>query len=387
MMRLGLLAGLLLGLPLAAEAATATAALTLTPCRLEHPARMLALPAECGSFTVPENPDQPDGRKIDLFVARVPAISIKKAPDPLFLIAGGPGTSAVDLYTSSAPPFDRVRRDRDIVLVDQRGTGRSNRLDCKYGNDNLFDRIDEVEIGPENVKCRDDLSKKSDLRMYTTSIAVRDLDAVRVALGYERINLYGGSYGTRVAQHYARRYPQATRAVILDGVINPEEVLGPAIAIDAEQALQRILARCKADEVDAAIFVPNCPVCHQSVTLAARHLEANGIPTVVMGCAKDIVEHVGAPRFLFSDFPLGNSAGKPFDLESQRLTLELALKLLESAFGPRTTMQSPLRWSGDPSWKRDYNNYERMPPEELARRRLEFDAQKEAAKKQRENAA
>ena len=163
MMRLGLLAGLLLGLPLAAEAAT-TATLTLTPCRLEHPARMLALPAECGSFTVPENPDQPDGRKIDLFVARVPAISIKKAPDPLFLIAGGPGTSAVDLYTSSAPPFDRVRRDRDIVLVDQRGTGRSNRLDCKYGNDNLFERFDDVEVGPENVRCRDDLSKRADLR-------------------------------------------------------------------------------------------------------------------------------------------------------------------------------------------------------------------------------
>ena len=148
-----------------------------------------------------------------------------------------------------------------------------------------------------------------------------------------------------------------------------------------------ILARCKEDKVDATVLVPNCPVCHQTVTLVARHLEANGISTVVMGCAKDIVEHAGAPRFLFSDFPLGNSAGKPFDPESQRLTLELALRLLESAPGPRTTMQSPLRWSDDPSWKRDYNNYERMPPEELARRRREFDVQKEAAKKRRENAA
>lgn len=157
--------------------------------------------------------------------------------------------------------------------------------------------------------------------------------------------------------------------------------------VTLETDAPELLARCKEDEVDAAVLVPNCPVCHQSVTLAARHLEANGISTVVMGCAKDIVEHAGAPRFLFSDFPLGNSAGKPFDVESQRLTFELALRLLESAFGPRTTMQSPLRWSGDPSWKRDYNNYERMPPEELARRRREFDAQKEAAKKQRENAA
>jgi pimeloyl-ACP methyl ester carboxylesterase len=246
MMRLGVLAGFLLGLgqSIATPAATPAATLTLKPCRLEHPARMLALPAECGAFEVPENPDAPDGRKIQLFVARVPAISLNKAPDPLFLIAGGPGTSAVDLYTSSAPPFDRVRRDRDIVLVDQRGTGRSHRLDCKYGNENLFERIDEVDVGPENIKCRDELSKKADLRMYTTSIAVRDLDAVRQALGYERINLYGGSYGTRVAQHYARRFPGSTRTLILDGVVNPQQILGPAIAIDAEHALERILARC-----------------------------------------------------------------------------------------------------------------------------------------------
>src|SRR4051812_4052157 len=235
MMRLGVLAGLLvgLGLPLVSPAASPT--LTLKPCRLEHPARMLALPAECGTLTVAENPDAPNGRKIDLFVARVPAISMKKAPDPLFLIAGGPGTSAVDLYTSSAGPFDRVRRDRDIILVDQRGTGRSHRLDCNYGDANIFERIDEVEVGAENVKCRDELSKKADLRMYTTSVAVRDLEQARRALGYDRINLYGNSYGTRVAQHYARRFPQSTRSVILDGVINPEVVLGPAIAIDAER--------------------------------------------------------------------------------------------------------------------------------------------------------
>ena len=172
----------------------------------------------------------------------------------MFLIAGGPGTSTVELYTSSAEPFDRVRRDRDIVLLDQRGTGQSHRLDCKYADQNVFERLDEIEVGPENIKCRDELSKNSDLRFYTTSIAVKDLDAVRLALGYERINLYGNSYGTRVAQHYARRYPQATRALILDGVVNPEVVLGPAIAIDAERALERILQRCKADASCAKAF-------------------------------------------------------------------------------------------------------------------------------------
>lgn len=121
-------------------------------------------------------------------------------------------------------------------------------------------------------------------------------------------------------------------------------------------------------------------MCHQTVSLAARHLEANGIPTVIMGCAKDIVEHVGVPRFLFSDFPLGNPCGRPNDLESQALTLELALRLLETAPAPRTTVQSPLRWSDNPDWKLDYSNIARLSPEEIARRRAEFDRGKEIAK-------
>ncbi len=121
-------------------------------------------------------------------------------------------------------------------------------------------------------------------------------------------------------------------------------------------------------------------MCHQTVSLAARHLEANGIPTVVMGCAKDIVEYVGVPRFLFSDFPLGNPAGRPNDPGSQAVTLELALRVLESAPAPRTSVQSPLRWSADPAWKLDYSNIALLSMEEIARRRAEFDRQKEIAK-------
>ncbi len=121
-------------------------------------------------------------------------------------------------------------------------------------------------------------------------------------------------------------------------------------------------------------------MCHQTVSLAARHLEANGIPTVIMGCAKDIVEYCGVPRLLFSDFPLGNPAGRPQDAESQAFTVELALRVLEAAPGPRTTMQSPLRWSADPSWKLDFSNIARLSPEEISRRRAEFDRQKEIAK-------
>ena len=116
------------------------------------------------------------------------------------------------------------------------------------------------------------------------------------------------------------------------------------------------------------------------MSLAARYLEENGIATVVMGCAKDIVEFVGVPRFLFSDFPLGNAAGRPNDPQSQAFTLELALRVLESAPAARTTVQSPLRWSEGSSWKLDYSNIERLSPEEIRRRREEFDRQKDIAR-------
>lgn len=147
-----------------------------------------------------------------------------------------------------------------------------------------------------------------------------------------------------------------------------------------------LVRRCRADGVDAAILVPNCPVCHQSLSLAARALEAGGIATVLMGCAKDIVEYIGVPRFLFSDFPLGNAAGRPKDPDSQAFTLDLALSLLESAPAPRTTVQSPLRWSENPDWKLDYCNIERLTPEEIERRRAEFDQGKAQAKALRDEA-
>ena len=122
------------------------------------------------------------------------------------------------------------------------------------------------------------------------------------------------------------------------------------------------------------------------MSLVARHLEAHGLPTVIMGCAKDIVEHCGVPRFLFSDFPLGNAAGRPFDVESQALTLELALRVLETAPAARTTVQSPLRWRDDAAWKLDFSNLERMTPEQIAERRREFDDIKAIAKTKRDEA-
>jgi len=125
-------------------------------------------------------------------------------------------------------------------------------------------------------------------------------------------------------------------------------------------------------------------VCHQTVSLVARNLEAHGIPTVIMGCAKDIVEHCGVPRFLFSDFPLGNSAGRPFDVDSQVQTLELALRILESAPAARTTVQSSLRWNADASWKQDYLDLTKLSPDTIAERRKEFDEVKSVARAKRE---
>ena len=146
-----------------------------------------------------------------------------------------------------------------------------------------------------------------------------------------------------------------------------------------------LVRRCAEDETDAVMLVPNCPVCHQTVSLAARALEREGIATVVMGSAKDIVEYVGVPRFLFSDFPLGNSAGRPNDPASQDFTFSLALDLLESARAARTTVQSPLRWSPSYEWKLDYCNIARLTPEEIARRRAAWDAQKAIAKQLRQS--
>lgn len=141
-----------------------------------------------------------------------------------------------------------------------------------------------------------------------------------------------------------------------------------------------LLALCRENGVDAAVLVPNCPVCHQSVSIAARQLEEAGIATVIMGCAKDIVAHVGVPRFLFSDFPLGNAAGRPNDPASQAATLAMALDLLETAQLPRTTRQSPLKWNGAADWKDDYSNPAKLTAVEIARRKRAFEEGKATAK-------
>ena len=221
-------------------------AMSFTPCQIQDLQGVAVYSAQCADFAVPENPAKPDGRTITLRVARVPAINRRKAPDPLFLLAGGPGMAATALYGNAAPAFARIHRNRDIVLVDQRGTGNSNALDCPTDDLEMMSATPE-QLSAEAQRCLQTLSKHADVAYYTTSVAVQDLDRVRAALGYETIDLYGGSYGTRVAEHYLRRYPKQTRAVILDGVVAPQEILGPDAAIDAETALQNVLSRCARD--------------------------------------------------------------------------------------------------------------------------------------------
>jgi pimeloyl-ACP methyl ester carboxylesterase len=215
----------------------------LSPCELEHPQKLTVVTAECGELTVPEDATKPAGRQIKLAFARVAAISRRKHPDPLFLLAGGPGMAATTFYAMVAPVFGRIHRDRDIILLDQRGTGGSNPLNCDGGDENDF-RATDADIAAEARRCLEKLSAKADVAQYTTSVAVNDLDRLRQTLGYERINLYGVSYGTRVAQHYLRRFPQHTRTLLLDGVVPPELSLGAGMAFDAEHSLERILGRC-----------------------------------------------------------------------------------------------------------------------------------------------
>ena len=241
------LAGLALWLLAAAAPPPGGPQLKLVACELEHPLRLAVLPAQCGVLTVPENPKLPQGRQIGLHVARVLAVSRRKQPDPLFVLAGGPGAAAIPFYVTVAGAFGRIQRERDIVLVDQRGTGSSAPLECGAEEDELSEHASAAQIAASTRACLAALAARADVTQYTTSIAVQDLERVRSALGYERINLYGVSYGTRVAQLYLRRFPARVRSVILDGVVPVAAALGETSALDAEAALAEIFARCAAD--------------------------------------------------------------------------------------------------------------------------------------------
>jgi pimeloyl-ACP methyl ester carboxylesterase len=225
-----------------ADAAAAGARIALSECRLEHPLRLGSQAARCGVLAVPLDRGDPSGPSIELHVAVVAALNRRSTAAPLFLFAGGPGQSAFDLYASLAGAFQRINRNHDIVMLDQRGTGRSNAQRCDYPDDWNQTASDLAKIRAATAECLAKLG--ANVRFYTSSVAVRDLDEVRRALGYAQIDLYGSSYGTRMAELYLRRYPQAVHAMILDGVTDPLRPIGPDTPLDGERALRQIVARC-----------------------------------------------------------------------------------------------------------------------------------------------
>jgi pimeloyl-ACP methyl ester carboxylesterase len=240
------------GLLLRPAAVPAASSLPLHECRLEHPLRLTSVAARCGTLTVPEDRTRPDGARIDLAIAVVPALNRRAAAPPLFVLAGGPGQGAMAMYASFAAAFARVNRNHDIVLVDQRGTGKSAALSCVYPDDWQEQSDSLPALRQATLDC---LHKYGDrVRFYTTSAAVADLAAVREALGFGAVDLYGVSYGTRVAQLYMRRHPESIHAVILDGVTYPEQAIGPETPLDAQRALDLIVTRCGESKDCAAAY-------------------------------------------------------------------------------------------------------------------------------------
>lgn len=234
------------GLLLAALAPQAQAA-PAQPCRLKG----VPHDALCGSVQRALDPAQPQGVQIEVHYAVLPALARNKKSDPVFLFAGGPGQSAIDLAGPLSRQLARFSNRRDVVLVDQRGTGRSAPLHCddEAATRPLGESADPKAQTEQLARCRAALQRlpHGDLRQYTTTIAVADIDAVRQALGAERINLVGASYGTRAALEYMRQFPQAVRRVALDGVAPPDMVLPASFAVDTQAAFDAVLASCEAD--------------------------------------------------------------------------------------------------------------------------------------------
>jgi pimeloyl-ACP methyl ester carboxylesterase len=203
--------------------------------------------AYCGTMSVFENRDARQGRRLELFIIVLPALSRDAKPDPVFFLAGGPGQGAAQLARGLRDVFRRVQADRDIVLVDQRGTGKSNPLDCTSDSESLADINEPDQTGLDRLKkCMSGYD--ADLRLYTTPIAMDDLDEVRRYLGYGKINIYGGSYGTRAALVYLRQHEPTVRSMVIDGVAPPDMRLPLFFARDAQRSLDLLLADCEKDE-------------------------------------------------------------------------------------------------------------------------------------------
>jgi len=223
-------------------------------CELSAAGGRISQDALCGTLEVPENRAEPDGRTIELAWAVVEARAGTPEPDPVFFLAGGPGQSARDVAPIVANALDDVNRTRDLIFLDQRGTGGSNALECEFDEDTFLTTPDLDEINALLRECHRGLD--ADVRHYTTIDGAEDLEALREHLGLARINLVGGSYGTRMAQVYLRRHPAAVRSMIIDGVVPTRLKLGAEHAEMLDRSIDKLLARCAADETCSNNF-PN----------------------------------------------------------------------------------------------------------------------------------
>ncbi len=261
-----LLLTLLSWAPTAQVFAEDTASLNFAPCYITGSGGDGNLQAECATWQRPLNPAQPDGEQIQLFVAKLASTAIDPAADAFTVINGGPGGSSVNMLVEFAPILQSFTRERDVIVLDQRGTGRSAPLSCSS-------LTDEPEVYEEDAvlaateECLEQLDY--DPRYFTTSVAVDDLEALRVALGYEQLSVYGVSYGTRVAQQYMRQYPEATRSVVIDGVVPPPENLGGNVALNSQTTLDSVFDRC-AEEAACAQRFPNLAADFQRLSARLR---------------------------------------------------------------------------------------------------------------------
>ncbi len=219
--------------------------LTLGDCNKEDYPSVLVRALECGKLLVPENPDMVDGRNISLNIARLPAISSRPEPDPLFIFAGGPGQAATELVPEVLTFARKVNQQRDIIFVDQRGTGKSNPLDCDSEEDPDYSLSYEESGRLQLEKLKECLNNyDADLTYYTTPYAMDDINAVRKALSYEKINVWGASYGTRAALVYMRRHPDTVRTAILDSVAPLDMNIPSHFLEDADSSLRRLFKNC-----------------------------------------------------------------------------------------------------------------------------------------------
>ena len=227
--------------------------LTFSPCELSTTDGKGSLDADCANWSQPLNSENPKSQTLELFVAKLKSTSPNPLTDPLLIINGGPGGSSIDLFVdlASLDLFRKILNKRDVLVLDQRGTGRSSPLQCDELADNQL-QIQNKDVKLLTKKCIAELS--FDPRYFSTSAAIKDIEALRTQLGYNAMNVYGVSYGTRVAVEYARLFPRSVRSLILDGVVPPTLALGPDVAVNSQHALDKVFQQCKEDQACKRAF-------------------------------------------------------------------------------------------------------------------------------------